>query len=44
GTLTPNDLRIFVGYCGWDSGDLEGELAEGGWSAEALPPDRIFTV
>lgn len=25
------DLKLFVGYCGWDTGDLEQEIAEGSW-------------
>ncbi|ANH83807.1 hypothetical protein A8C56_08885 [Niabella ginsenosidivorans] len=31
GILTGRDLKIFVGYCGWDFGELEAEMGEGYW-------------
>lgn len=30
-TLAENDIRLFVGYCGWDAGELEAEVEEGSW-------------
>lgn len=30
-SLTTNDIKIFVGYCGWDAGELEEEIEEGSW-------------
>jgi len=30
-TLTEDDIVLFVGYCGWDAGELEAEIAEGSW-------------
>jgi putative transcriptional regulator len=29
--LTEKDCRIFIGYCGWDYGELDKEIAEGSW-------------
>lgn len=30
-TITEKDIRIFIGYCGWDDEELEAEIAEGSW-------------
>lgn len=30
-TLTEKDIRLFIGYCGWDTAELEAEVAEGSW-------------
>ncbi|SHN41118.1 YqgE/AlgH family protein [Chitinophaga sp. CF418] len=32
-TITEKDIRIFIGYCGWDDQELEAEIAEGSWEA-----------
>lgn len=32
-SLAPKDIKIFIGYCGWDAGELEAEMAEGSWTA-----------
>ena len=26
------DIQLFIGYCGWDVGELEAEVEEGSWS------------
>jgi putative transcriptional regulator len=25
------DIQLFIGYCGWDAGELEAEMEEGSW-------------
>jgi putative transcriptional regulator len=25
------DIQLFIGYCGWDEGELEAEVNEGSW-------------
>lgn len=29
--IQPRELKIFIGYCGWDAGELEQEIKEGSW-------------
>ena len=31
GSATQEEIQIFIGYCGWDAGELEAELEEGSW-------------
>lgn len=30
--LTEKDIKLFIGYCGWDHGELEAEVKEGSWT------------
>jgi putative transcriptional regulator len=32
GGVNPQEIQLFIGYCGWDKGELEAELEEGSWS------------
>lgn len=31
-TITAEDIKLFIGYCGWDNKELEEEIAEGSWN------------
>jgi putative transcriptional regulator len=28
------EIQLFIGYCGWDEGELAGEIEEGSWVIE----------
>lgn len=30
-SITAEEIKIFIGYCGWDAGELENEIEEGSW-------------
>ena len=32
GASNNQEIQIFVGYCGWDAGELEAEVKEGSWT------------
>lgn len=42
--LSPKDIKIFVGYCGWDRDELEAEIKEGSWIITSDTADAIFTT
>ena len=37
-----DDLRIFAGYAGWNSGQLEDEIDTGSWYVVDSPPGDAF--
>ncbi|HXJ96323.1 MAG TPA: YqgE/AlgH family protein [Terriglobia bacterium] len=38
----PGDLRVYVGYAGWDVGQLENEVRLGGWWIFEASPGTVF--
>ena len=32
GAAGEQEIQVFIGYCGWDEGELEAELEEGSWT------------
>jgi putative transcriptional regulator len=32
GNANQQDIQLFIGYCGWDKGELEAEVEEGSWT------------
>jgi putative transcriptional regulator len=40
--LTMDDIKIFVGYCGWDAGELEAEIAERSWEVMKAIEQNFF--
>ena len=41
-SLSQKDIKIFVGYCGWDAGELEAEVEEGSWEVTKAPAGAVF--
>lgn len=42
GTLTERDARFFIGYSGWDSGQLDDELTRKSWIISRITADFLF--
>jgi putative transcriptional regulator len=38
----PSTLRLYLGYSGWDAGQLEWELGMGAWDVLAANPGMVF--
>lgn len=36
--IQENEVQLYIGYCGWDAGELENEIAEGSWSVLTEKP------
>nr|WP_294904154.1 YqgE/AlgH family protein [uncultured Lacibacter sp.] len=42
GALPVTDVKLFIGYCGWDAHELEAEIAEGSWLLTNATVDIVF--
>ena len=42
GQLSTDDVRFFLGYSGWDSGQLNTESEEGSWIVSQADPEWLF--
>ena len=40
--IPKHSVKIFVGYCGWDAGQLEAEMENGGWKTVDTATAEIF--
>jgi putative transcriptional regulator len=38
-SIIDKDIKIFIGYCGWDAGELQAEIEEGSWEVLDLQPE-----
>lgn len=41
-TLTEKDIRLFIGYAGWDPQQLEEEIKEGSWIVSEHTASYVF--
>ena len=41
-SINPADIRFFVGYSGWDAGQLEREIKEDSWLVNDVDPDTVM--
>lgn len=44
GLLTEKDIKLLVGYCGWDAQQLEEEIAQGEWRTNHAGLQKILTA
>ena len=39
-----NDIKLFIGYCGWDYNQLEEEIEEGSWLLCNMDKEIVFSA
>jgi putative transcriptional regulator len=40
--VAPRDIHFFLGYSGWDAGQLENEIKENSWLVTDVDEDAIM--
>ena len=40
--VLPSEVKLLLGYCGWDAGQLESEILEGSWEPIAYSHELIW--
>jgi putative transcriptional regulator len=43
GLLSTSDVKVFIGYCGWNNNELEEEIREGSWE-QSVETVSIFSI
>lgn len=44
GLITKDDIRFYLGYSGWESGQLQAELDEGSWLCAPMDANYLFNA
>lgn len=44
GSLSIHEVRLFIGYCGWDAKELEAEIEEGSWHVTDASVNVVFAA
>ncbi len=42
GSVNPDDIHFFLGYSGWDAGQLENEIKEDSWLVTDIEEDAVM--
>jgi len=42
GKISSTEIKIFIGYCGWNSNELEAEIEEGSWKIIDIPTQALY--
>lgn len=40
--ISEEDIKLFIGYAGWDAGQLDAEIKEGSWLPVDAPAQIVF--
>jgi putative transcriptional regulator len=43
GILSENEVRFYLGYCGWDKSQLESEIEDGSWIPCSYSNESVFS-